>query len=96
MTICEGGNGNGTYGTQMTFSGLMVFDVTAADGFSEHGRVTHPASATGCHNWWTNADSEVKRSILMDDYVFSVSQTLLKVNRLDDLPTDLVTLRLAP
>jgi hypothetical protein len=32
----------------------------------------------------------------MDDYVFSVSQTLLKVNRLDDLPTDLVTLRLAP
>jgi hypothetical protein len=28
MTIREGGNGNGTYGTDMTFSGLMVYDVT--------------------------------------------------------------------
>jgi hypothetical protein len=32
----------------------------------------------------------------MDNYVFSVSQTLIKVNRLDDLPSDLVTLRIAP
>jgi hypothetical protein len=96
MTVCEGGNSGGGYGTQMTFSGLMVFDLTAAEGFSEHGRVSHPASATGCSNWWTNANSEVQRSIIMDNYVFSVSQTLIKVNRLDDLPNDLVTLRIAP
>ena len=38
MTICEGG-GDGTYGPNMTFSGLMVFDASVAAGFAEHGRV---------------------------------------------------------
>ena len=42
MTICEGSSGGGSYGTTMTFSGLMVFDVTAASGFSLRGKVRAP------------------------------------------------------
>jgi hypothetical protein len=92
MTICEGGSG-GSYGTDMTFSGLIVYDVTAAGGFRLRGRVDHPRSpAASCSNWWTNASSEVKRSIIMDDYVFSVSDTLVKVNALGALATDVTSI----
>lgn len=100
MTICEGGGANGMYGTEMTFSGLMVYDVTAASGFSLRGKVAHKNVSAGdmendygyydngCYSWWTNARSEVKRSIFMDDWVFSVSDTRIKVNHLDALSTD--------
>jgi hypothetical protein len=107
MTVCEGGDGNGNYGTQMTFSGLMVYDTTAASGFSLRGKVAHPNSSQagdgqntygyynqGCSNWWTNATSEVKRSIIMDDYVFSVSDTRIKVNDLRGLASDVKELSL--
>ncbi len=103
MTVCEGSDGsNGQYGDQMTFSGLMVYDTTVAQGFSLRGKVAHPNSSqtgdsqngwgyydTGCSNWWTNATSEVKRSIIMDDYVFSVSDTRIKINDLRDLGADI-------
>ncbi|MDF2692026.1 MAG: putative lipoprotein [Labilithrix sp.] len=101
MTICEGGDGNGNYGSAMTFSGLMVYDTTVANGFSLRGRVSHPNSSQqgqpqnsygyydmGCSSWWTNASSEVKRSIIMDDWIFSVSDTRIKVNNLAALATD--------
>jgi hypothetical protein len=94
MTICEGGD-DGTFGDTMSFSGLMVFDVTASSGFAEHGRVSHPPSqGASCGQWWSNATSEVKRSVIMDDYVFSLSDSRIKVNKLDNLSADLVDLPL--
>ena len=104
MTVCEGGGTNGTYGSNMTFSGLMVYDVTAAAGFSLKGKVAHPNTTdtdasgqysydnAGCSNWWANATSEVKRSIVMDDYVFSISSSRIKVNALGSLATDVKVL----
>ncbi len=100
MTVCEGGNTNGGYGTTMTFSGLMVYDVTSASGFSLRGKVAHPAASSqqgyggGCSNWWSNASSEVRRSIFMDDFVFSISDSRIKVNRLDQLSIDVKDLSL--
>jgi hypothetical protein len=107
MTICDGGDGSGSFGTQMTFSGLMVYDTTVASGFALRGKVAHPNSSQdgdqqntygyydlGCSNWWTNATSEVKRSIIMDDYVFSVSEKRIKVNHLDALSVDVKELRI--
>jgi hypothetical protein len=98
ITVCEGGSG-GSYGTNMTFSGLMVYDVTAQAGFSLKGKVAHPTDPTtggydssGCTNWWTQASSKVKRSIIMDDYVFSVSDSLIKVSSLNALSTDLAAI----
>jgi len=90
MTICEGGSGSGAYGTQMSFSGLLVYEATAAGGFSLRGKVDHPAAAgVGCSNWWTDARSQVERSVFMDEYVFSVSRSLIKVNAVKDLTQDL-------
>ncbi|WP_394836673.1 beta-propeller domain-containing protein [Pendulispora rubella] len=94
MTICEGG-GDGSYGTDMTFSGLMVYDVSLDRGFSLRGTVAHPNAEIGkgynnggCYNWWTNASSEVKRSIFMDDMVYSVSSSRIKANNLQTLAAD--------
>ena len=103
MTICEGG-GDGSYGSDMTFSGLIVYDTTVAGGFHELGRVAHPprASANGqynsgaCSNWWTNASSEVKRSIVFDDVVFSVSSEEIKASALASLATTIATVPLTP
>jgi hypothetical protein len=91
MTICEGGQPP-SYG-QMTFSGLLVFRATADDGFSELGRVVHPPDQNvNCSNWWTDASSQVRRSVFMDDYVYSISGSTVKVNALGNLATDLVTI----
>ncbi len=104
MTICEGGNTQGGFGTKMSFSGLMVYDVTTANGFSMRGKVAHPSSTNsggsgagyndnGCSNWWSEASSEVRRSIIMDDFVFSVSDRRIKVNNLNALAQDVKELR---
>lgn len=106
MTICEGGTG-GSYGTDMTFSGLMVYDVSVENGFKLRGRVSHPFESTtsygddvgsgynsACSNWWQNASSQVKRSVFMDDFVYSISTSLIKVNDLKNLSNDVTSISL--
>jgi Beta propeller domain len=99
MTICEGGSG-GSFGTTMTFAGLIVYDTTASGGFVQRGRVAHPQTSSGgydsgaCSNWWTQASSEVKRSVIMDDFVYSISERRVKVNALSNLSVDLADLPL--
>lgn len=103
MTICEGGDTNGGYGTTMSFSGLLVYDTTVSEGFHLRGRVSHPSEtsssdeygySSACSNWWSNASSEVKRSVFMDDFVYSISGRRVKINALSDLSTDLADISL--
>ena len=94
MTVCEGGD-DGEYGDVMSFSGLMLFDVSTAAGIAEHGRVTHPVPADiTCGNWWTDTDSAVRRSLFLERWVYSISDAHLKVQSIDALGTDLVSLPL--
>ena len=83
----------------MTFSGLMVYDVTAAAGFAKRGQVAHPNAPNGydsmaCSNWWTQASSEVKRSVIMDDFIYSISARRVKVNGLGNLASDIAEISL--
>lgn len=99
MTICEGGGDQGQFGTMMTFSGLMLFDVSVANGFKERGRVAHPGQAgsydnAGCSNWWTRASSVVQRSIFMDDFVYSIAQDVIRVQNIDALGKDVAAVKL--
>jgi hypothetical protein len=98
MGICEGGDQNGGYGSVMTFNGLLVYRVTAEDGFTLLGGVDHRAASTsentsGCYNWWQSPNSQVSRSIFMEDFVYSFSQTL-KVNSIAALDQDLASIAL--
>ncbi len=100
MVICEGGNDSGYYGTRMTFDGLLVWRATVADGFSKLGGIPHSdpavtdANGMGCQNWWTDPNSGVKRSIIMDDYVWAVALDNLKVSILSDLEHPLANIDL--
>ena len=89
ITVCEGG-GNGVYAQDLTFAGLMVFDVSLDTGITEHGRLpfldpsTVSASAN-CDEFWTDSKSLVKRSIFMDDWVYGLSDAQLRVAALSDM-----------
>jgi hypothetical protein len=98
ITVCEGG-GNGVYGQNLTFAGLMVFDVSLDTGIVEHGRLpfldpsTVSASAN-CDQWWTDSKSLVKRSIFMDDWVYGLSDAQLRVAALSNMSSVLQTVAL--
>ncbi|MBM4354802.1 MAG: hypothetical protein FJ109_13605 [Deltaproteobacteria bacterium] len=84
MVVCEGGSG-GSYGGNMTFNGLMVYHITADDGFTYLGGVPHPMSTSNqCFNWWTNSNSQVKRSIFMDDWAYSVAMDEVRIAHSSD------------
>ncbi len=89
ITVCEGG-GNGVYAQDLTFAGLMVFDISLDTGISEHGRLPFldpsTVSATAnCDEWWTDSKSLVKRSIFMDDWVYGFSDAQLRVAALSSM-----------
>lgn len=75
------------------FTGLMVYSATPDEGFAEIGRVSHgdlvlqhwcEIESFYCDGnneveyWWTN----MRRSIFIEDYVYSLSDVGLKVNTL--------------
>ncbi len=94
MTVCEGG-GDGQVGAQMTFSGLMLYRVTVQDGFFYRGGLAHQppeiaaSYSSACYHWWSDGSSTVKRSVVMDDYVFSVAEDMVKIARIET-PTDVL------
>jgi hypothetical protein len=98
LTICDYLADAG-YVTGLTFTGLMVFDISLDTGIKEHGRLpfldpTTAATGVSCQTWWTNTSSLVKRSIFMDNWVYGISDTQLKVAGLDAMSTPLQTVSL--
>jgi len=75
--------------------------VTTDAGFEYIGGVSHKVPETEntysgeCSNWWTDSNSIVKRSIFMDDYVFSVTEDEIRVNSVSKLGTDIAVVSLA-
>ena len=94
MTICEGG-GNGQFGHDLAFSGLLVYDVDLDRGFTRLGGVDHGTKGVSCDTWWTNASSTVKRSVFLDDLVYSIAEDRVKVQNLNRLGTDVADMSFA-
>ena len=98
MTICDGKTG-GNFG-DVTFSGLLVYDVSVSDGFARRGGLAfnEDARRSACANWWTQADSVVNRSIFMEDFVLGFSGTELKASNVAsvDAPVASLSLDVAP
>lgn len=87
MTLCEGG-GQGRTGDDLTFNGLLVYDVTVAGGFTKKGGIAHAVNqGVSCNNWWTGANSTVKRSVILDDFVYSVADDVINVANVSSLGT---------
>lgn len=100
MTRCEGGEA--WQPGRMTFSGLMVYRVTPAAGFSYVGGVAHqspepPSVHDGaCGSWWTQPNTLVERSLFLEDYVYSFTRGELRVQDTRAMGTDVATVRLTP
>ena len=93
MTICEGG-GDGRNGDTLAFSGLLVYDVDLERGFTRLGGVDHGTKGANCGAWWSSATSLVKRSVLLDDLVYSIADDRVKVQSLEHLGQDVADLPL--
>jgi hypothetical protein len=96
LVVCDNGRG-WTFGSQQ-FNGLAVYNVSTAEGFHYRGGVVHNNLAgitpTACSNWWTQASSMVKRSIFMDDFVYSITADEIRVESVDHLGSDVAILNL--
>jgi len=69
-----------------TFQGAYVFSLTPQDGFTLRGRITHADEeelAKSGEYYWSN--SNVKRSLYMDNYLYTVSDRFVKANGLGSL-----------
>jgi uncharacterized secreted protein with C-terminal beta-propeller domain len=95
MTICEGG-GDGRHGNLMAFSGLLVYGVDLERGFTRLGGVDHGTKGAQCGTWWSNANSVVKRSLFLDDLVYSIAMDRVKVQNMNRFGEDLADLALLP
>lgn len=95
VSICEGG-GNGQYGS-LSFSGVVAIDVSLQSGFAELGRLEepYPAEQTGfqyggaCSDWWTDSNSVVRRTVVLDDFLYAVSESRVRIQNLTSLGTDI-------
>ena len=95
VTVCDGG-GNGRFGHQTNFSGLFLYEVDPSRGFRRLGGVDHGKDGANCRAWWSHADSVVKRSVFVDDMVFSIASDRMKVQRLTELGRDVADVALRP
>lgn len=93
MTVCEGG-GDGRNGNELSFSGLLVYRVSVKDGFRRLGGVNHGIAGSHCGTWWSHATSAVKRSLFLDDWVWSIATDRAKVQKLSSLGHDIANLGL--
>ena len=93
MTICKGG-GDGRNGDQLAFSGLLVYDVDLEKGFTRLGGVDHGTKGATCSAWWSKGGSAVKRSVFLDDLVYSITSDHVKVQRMGHFGEDLADLSL--
>ncbi|PKQ28191.1 MAG: hypothetical protein CVT63_04110 [Candidatus Anoxymicrobium japonicum] len=78
-----------------TFQGAYAYDVSLTSGFELKGRVTHldnAAELTQNYGYYDSAQS-VKRSLWIEKNLYTVSESKIKVNRLDDL-TEVATVQI--
>jgi len=71
------------YGTSGFFSGLLVLDVDIENGFEQLGWIDHGDFSPGSEAWYPDF-ARMRRSIYIEDFLFSLSDRGLKVNDLED------------
>ena len=65
-----------------TFQGVLVYRIEADMTLTERGRISHIEDGV---DPWLQAKKFVKRALYIDDVLFTVSDRMIKANRLEDL-----------
>ncbi|MCJ7724616.1 MAG: beta-propeller domain-containing protein, partial [Anaerolineales bacterium] len=72
------------YYVQKIWQGAYVFGVTPEDGFKLRGKISHLNDYEGT-NYYYGSPSAVRRSLYMDDVLYTVSSKKVMMNGLDNL-----------
>jgi inhibitor of cysteine peptidase len=78
---------------QQIWYGAYVFGLTPQSGFSLRGTVEHGTGDNGYY-YYGNSNSEVKRSLYIDNVLYTISSKQIKANSLDNLNTTIATIPL--
>lgn len=72
---------------QFTFQGALVYSLDIANGFKLKGRITHLSEDDylKAGNSWYSSDKNVQRIIYIGDTLFTLSNSMIKANAIDDL-----------
>ncbi len=73
---------------EYTWEGVYVLNISAENGFSLKGRISHfedGKSKSGYWNRYGNNDKTIKRSFYINDVLYTFSSEMLKMNHLNDL-----------
>jgi inhibitor of cysteine peptidase len=72
------------YYMQKVWQGAYVFSISPADGFKLKGKISHLDDYEEQQFYW-NSPSAVRRSLYMDDVLYTVSARKIKMNSLDNI-----------
>lgn len=92
IDLYEGSTGGPTYGTH-TFTGLYVYRVSVDEGFELLGRIS-TVDLVDPNQWWYYYNSWT-RGVFIGDYVYAVTDTLIRSAAWADAGTVLDTLKLS-
>ncbi len=72
---------------EYTFQGAYVYDINLEDGFELRGRVTHydDDEVFKKSGYYFRGNSAIKRSLYIEDVLYTLSNSRLQLNDLDDL-----------
>ena len=72
---------------EYTFQGAYVYNINLEDGFELRGRVTHydDDEVFKKSGYYFRGDSSIKRSLYIEDVLYTLSESRLQLNDLDDL-----------
>jgi inhibitor of cysteine peptidase len=70
--------------TQGYWQGAYVFKLTLTDGFELRGEITH-RDTTQQYYWYDDYNQNVKRALYIDDTLYTISNSKVKLNSLTDL-----------
>jgi len=79
-----GGVPPNAYG-EYTWQGAYVFDISLADGLVLEGGITHSEDDAQLKWGWYYSSRSVKRSLYIDNVLYTISDELVKINNLEDL-----------
>ena len=59
------------------FNGAYVFEISPEDGIELRGKISHESGGSWAHS--------VRRSLYIEDVLYTISQSMIKMNDLGDL-----------
>ncbi|MDY6965401.1 MAG: beta-propeller domain-containing protein [Halobacteriota archaeon] len=81
------------YYRQRVWQGAYVFGLTPEDGFELKGKISH-FEGDEDENWYWQSPSAVRRSLYMDDVLYTISAKYIKMNDMGDIDEEINEVKL--